>query len=226
MGKTRGSVATRVIVALGISTVGIVSASPALADNWAVLGGTTAAPSGQILSPGATRVGIGGVGATAAQLDVQANTGSREGLVVNQVQGSPAIARFRQNGTTRMLLTAPGNLGIGTTSPSEKLHVEGNVHVTGFLNANGGLRIKTAWTMEVPDYVFEPAYKPMALADVEKYVRTNKHLPEVPSAAEMNKNGMDVAQLNLLLLKKVEELTLHVIEQDKELKRLVAARAK
>jgi hypothetical protein len=66
-----------------------------------------------------------------------------------------------------------------------------------------------------PDYVFESDYDLLPLAELEAYIRQNKHLPEVPSAKEMEANGLNLKEKNLLLLKKVEELTLHVIEQNK-----------
>jgi len=53
---------------------------------------------------------------------------------------------------------------------------------------------------------------------VESYIKRNKHLPEVPSAKEFERDGMAVGEMNKLLLKKIEELTLHLIEKDKELK--------
>jgi hypothetical protein len=71
------------------------------------------------------------------------------------------------------------------------------------------------WTMKAPDYVFEKGYKLPSLKDVEKHIADKKHLPDVPSAAEMKKDGVDLAQLNMTLLKKVEELTLYVIDQNK-----------
>ena len=67
------------------------------------------------------------------------------------------------------------------------------------------------------DYVFEPDYDLASLAEIEAFTKANKHLPEVPSASEMTKNGVDVAGMNMILLKKVEELTLHAIEQQKVL---------
>ena len=72
---------------------------------------------------------------------------------------------------------------------------------------------------KIPDYVFENDYKLMPLKDVETFVKANNHLPEVPSAAEIKKNGMDMTQMNILLLKKVEELTLHSISLQKELQK-------
>ena len=70
------------------------------------------------------------------------------------------------------------------------------------------------------DYVFDENYNLRSLSDVESYVTENKHLPGVPSAAEMAENGMNMAQMSNLLLEKVEELTLHMIELEKENKEL------
>jgi hypothetical protein len=70
----------------------------------------------------------------------------------------------------------------------------------------------------VPDYVFEKGYKLRSLEETERFVKEKKHLPEIPSAKEMSTKGVDLADMNLKLLKKVEELTLHMIAMDKELK--------
>jgi hypothetical protein len=67
-----------------------------------------------------------------------------------------------------------------------------------------------------PDYVFGKDYKLLSLEEVETYVNANKHLPEVPSASEVEKNGIDVAEMDAVLLKKIEELTLYMIEMQKE----------
>ena len=66
-----------------------------------------------------------------------------------------------------------------------------------------------------PDYVFEPDYKLLSLEEIKNYIDQHKHLPEVPSAKEMETNGVNVSEMNMLLLKKIEELTLHVIELKK-----------
>jgi hypothetical protein len=71
-----------------------------------------------------------------------------------------------------------------------------------------------------PDYVFDPSYKLPTLEETEKYVKENHHLPEVPSAAEIEKEGMSLNGMNVILLKKVEELTLHLIEMKKEIEEL------
>lgn len=67
------------------------------------------------------------------------------------------------------------------------------------------------------DYVFDKSYKLKSLAEVENYINENKHLPDVPSVEEVNKNGIDVVETNAILLKKIEELTLYLIDMKKEI---------
>ena len=70
------------------------------------------------------------------------------------------------------------------------------------------------------DYVFEPNYKLMPLEEIEKYTKENKHLPNVPSADEITKEGIDVAKVSKMFMEKIEELTLHIIELNKRIKEL------
>ncbi|MBO7507360.1 MAG: hypothetical protein J6T67_08270 [Paludibacteraceae bacterium] len=70
------------------------------------------------------------------------------------------------------------------------------------------------------DYVFDENYNLRSLNEVESFVKENKHLPGVPSAAEMAENGMSMSQMSNLLLEKVEELTLHLIDMKKEINSL------
>ncbi len=72
------------------------------------------------------------------------------------------------------------------------------------------------------DYVFEPSYKLMSLEEVETFTKENKHLPNVPSADEMMASGLDVAQTSKMFMEKIEELTLYMIELNKEVKTLKA----
>ena len=99
-----------------------------------------------------------------------------------------------------------GNVGIGTTQPDAKLAVSGQVHAQ---------EVKVSVTVPGPDYVFEKDYKLTSLEEIKSYIDQNKHLPEVPSAKEMEKNGIQLGEMNMLLLKKIEELTLYVIELKK-----------
>lgn len=106
-------------------------------------------------------------------------------------------------------LLVQGNVGIGTTAPDEKLTVNGVVHTK-------EVRVDMD-VPEAPDYVFKADYDLRSLAEVEQYIRQHEHLPEIPSAQEMSENGLDLKEMNLLLLKKVEELTLYIISQQKQI---------
>ena len=112
------------------------------------------------------------------------------------------------NNSERMRIDTYGNVGIGTTSPDAKLAVKGNIHAN---------EIKVDLLGAVaPDYVFEKDYPLTSLSDLKTYINQNKHLPERPSAKEMEKNGINLKEMNLLLLLKIEELTLHLIEQNQQ----------
>ena len=100
------------------------------------------------------------------------------------------------------------NVGIGTTAPDEKLTVKGKIHTQ-------EVRVDMAGPL-VPDYVFSNDYKLKSLQEVEEYIKQNSHLPEIPSAQEIEKNGLMLAEMNMSLLKKMEEMTLYMIEMKKE----------
>jgi len=195
------------------------------------------------------------------------------------------------NGIEGIRLTTLGNVGIGTTSPSEKLEVNGNTLINGQITALGGTpvlklndndasntvemaswvsfqaqgiekgyvgfgssgnnklylqnqdgelhlggskttissytivngnleasKVKvTATPGSVPDYVFQPNYRLQTLNELEAFIKANSHLPNIPNAKEIETNGQDVGDLQLKLLEKIEELTLYVIEQNKEM---------
>jgi hypothetical protein len=107
-------------------------------------------------------------------------------------------------------VTFNGNVGIGITDPKNKLSVNGTVWAK---------EVKVSLT-DAADWVFDTNYKLRPLAEVEKFINENKHLPELPSAEEFRQNDMNVSQMSNKLLQKIEELTLYAIEQQKELDRL------
>ncbi len=108
---------------------------------------------------------------------------------------------------SRLIIDQSGKIGINTTTPDAQLSVKGQIHAQEVkVDLNGAV---------APDYVFEPTYKLSPLDSIKTYIDKNKHLPEVPSAKEMEKNGVKLGEMNMLLLKKIEELTLYVIELKK-----------
>lgn len=106
-----------------------------------------------------------------------------------------------------MVLSDDGKVGIGTTSLDAELTVRGRIHTE---------EIICDLQVPAPDYVFEEDYKLPTLQELENYIRLNKHLPEIPSAEQMAIKGLNVAEMNMALLKKVEEMTLYMIQLQKK----------
>ena len=110
--------------------------------------------------------------------------------------------------TEQMRITPSGNVAIGTTdSKGYKLAVAGKA-----VAEEVTVKLQGSW----PDYVFNSDYNLLSLEEIKTYIDKNKHLPEVPSAKEMEANGVQLGEMNMLLLKKIEELTLYVIELKKQ----------
>jgi len=102
-----------------------------------------------------------------------------------------------------------GDVGIGTNDPDAKLTVNGNIHAE---------EVKVDLNVPGPDYVFKEAYDLKSLEEVQNYIKTNGHLPNIPSAQEMEANGIELGEMNMKLLEKIEELTLYTIEQEKQIR--------
>jgi hypothetical protein len=127
---------------------------------------------------------------------------------VGNAQNYPLV--FTTSAVEHMRIQPNGNVGIGTTVPDQLLTVLGTIHAK---------EVNIDLSVPGPDYVFNKDYKLKSLTELNRYVAQNKHLPEIPSAETMEKNGINVGYLNMKLLKKVEELTLYLIEKDKQVER-------
>lgn len=153
-----------------------------------------------------------------------------------------------KNHNAELILTSGGKVGIGTVNTSYKFNVDGTMRVSSNLTcggnftssgngvfsgtltvgngfsctADGNLKVKRlrVTTTDWPDYVFTGDHRLMPLHEVEDYINAHGHLPEVPSAEEAEADGVDLGEMNKLLLQKVEELTLYIIDLQKQVEEL------
>jgi|GEM_PF-4689354 len=109
-------------------------------------------------------------------------------------------------GNSQFVVLTNGNVGIGTLNATNTLAVNGSIRAREIIVE------LTGWS----DHVFEPDYRLKPLSEVEDYIVRNKHLPGIPSEQEVLKSGIEVGQMQALLVGKLEELTLYVIELEKQ----------
>jgi len=165
-----------------------------------------------------------GKNSAASKLDVEGSIRSSDGndnVTLQSVNadnlseiiwGDDLNDRFRfyynyWNGTSGdkevMSLLPSGNVGIGTTTPDAKLAVKGNIHAE---------EVKVDLSVPGPDYVFKEGYDLKSLEEVQNYIKKEGHLPNIASAEDMEANGIELGEMNMRLLEKIEELTLYVIK--------------
>lgn len=130
----------------------------------------------------------------------------------NSANNWVSLGMYGQERSERLYILGDGNVGIGTIeSKGYKLAVNGKIRAQ-------ELKIEASnW----PDYVFDDSYEFRSLPDLKSFLIKNKHLPEVPSAASVQENGINIGDMSSLLLKKIEELTLHLIEKDEQISDLI-----
>lgn len=114
------------------------------------------------------------------------------------------------NETERMVITVDGNIGIGKNDPTDKLEVNGRIHARSVKVDLDG------W----PDYVFLPEYTLPSLEEVAQFIKDNGHLKNVPSAEEIESGGLDLGMMDKILMEKVEELTLYLLEKEEEIQEI------
>ena len=147
------------------------------------------------------------------------------------VGNSATIPTLSGNTTVTGTLSADVLVGNSATIPT----LSGNTTVTGTLSANAvsansayikgllcakEILVQLTSTADWPDFVFSKDYKLLPLVEVEQFIAENQHLPNVPSSAEVEANGIELGEMNALLLQKVEELTLYIIQMEKRLAEL------
>ena len=163
-------------------------------------------------------------------------------LVTIQANGNMGIGMLP--GTHRLSVSGDsyftGYVGIGTIKPTQKFQVSGgNAHFEGNVYVNNRIGINTVspqCELDVRgtahfckavikqsgwcDFVFEPDYKLPTLFEVDEYIKKHKHLPGIPSASEVEENGVDIGTMNVLLLQQLEEQVIHNINQQKDIENL------
>lgn len=119
---------------------------------------------------------------------------------------SPTTSYSSLSYTTGLYMNLSGNVGIGTTTPDTKLAVNGTIH-------SKEVKVDlTGWS----DYVFKLTYQLPKLSEIKSYIDLNQHLPDMPSATEVEKDGLNLGEMVKLQTKKIEELTLYLIEKDEK----------
>jgi len=146
-----------------------------------------------------------------AFLQMSTTTGTYYGQIMQlSASGNLDFYGYNSGWVKNVTFAANGYVGIGTPTPKEALSVNGNIR-------SKQVKVETAnW----PDYVFKKEYSLPSLSEVKTYIDQNQHLPEMPSEAEVAKNGINLGEMVKLQTKKIEELTLYLIEKDKQLEAL------
>lgn len=142
--------------------------------------------------------------------------GAKSGDGVIRVLGATGNLIFTipndfKNGKSYIGISDDGNSLWARFCTNRTLYVDGSIYAK---------LIKVVETIPWPDYVFDESYKKPTISEIESYIAANKHLPDVPSAAVVEAEGIDVAEMSAILLRKIEELTLIVIEQNKAIENL------
>jgi hypothetical protein len=188
------------------------------------------APTSSIDIATSGNVGIG-TGSPAASLHISRSdaTAKLEVEETNSTAATRTLAYLVNNGGVRFDLedTATGvtwvfqnqtsNFEItkaGTGIRELSLDGSGNLTITGTMTVRSGHANQTTY----PDFVFEPEYPLMPLNQLQEYITENKHLPEIPDAETLTENGLNMTEMQLKLLQKVEELTLYTLDQERTIR--------
>ncbi|MEO6541495.1 MAG: hypothetical protein ABIN74_10905 [Ferruginibacter sp.] len=164
-------------------------------------------------------------------LTIGARTTINKGGEALKLDGDDPAINLYDNGVQKGYVWQTGNnLQIGTSDALGKVIINTNkMQISTSVNLPDGYRLgvggkilceelkvklqSAGW----PDYVFDNRYKLPALNEVEKFIQINKHLPNIPSAAEVEKDGIEVGNMQKRMMEKIEELTLYIIQQQKEI---------
>lgn len=196
------------------------------ANSFPVLAATAWSANGSTLFYNDGKVSIGTNSPIWAKLTIQPSSRSEDQLILKD-PGSNNRFRFITPDDMRLIIAPQdwttgntnynaftmirnGNIGIGTQNPSSMLSVNGTIKARELIVTNQG------WA----DYVFDNSYNLLPLDQVAEYIQANKHLPDVASASEIESQGISVGDMQKTQMQKIEELTLYVIQLQKEINEL------
>ncbi len=153
------------------------------------------------------RLGVGSTGTEALYIGTDKRIGGFGAYIDNRTEED---LRFKKNGVDQLVINTSGYVGIGTSTPTSELSVNGIITTKEVKVDISG------W----PDYVFKENYSLMDLTDLDRFIKGKKHLPDIPNATEIEEAGLVLGEMNKLLLKKLEEMTLYMIQLNKEINKL------
>mmetsp|Transcript_23988 Transcript_23988/g.43906 ORF Transcript_23988/g.43906 Transcript_23988/m.43906 type:complete len:381 (+) Transcript_23988:891-2033(+) len=168
-----------------------------------------------------------GIGTNAPERDLHIrNTGSSNAAQILLEQASAGAVQIRLETTLennrRILGMSGGSVQTSVNMGDTAITLFGSDINTPWLEVTATGISVSGTDMNVPDYVFEPDYDLRPLRDVQAFIIDNKHLPDVPSAKMVQTNGLNMSEMQLTLLRKVEELTLYTLEQQDHIDTLTA----
>ena len=177
------------------------------------------------------RVALGNINGNIPQANIHVfgKSGENANIMLQPTDKTKNAVIIFRNSSNNISVGSDNNMSLSATSYS---FTTGKVGIGCVNNMNdfalavqGGVVCTKVSVLDIdswPDFVFGNNYKLMNLYELEQYINTNQHLPEVPSAEEVSANGIDLGEMNALLLQKIEELTLHIIELRKQIDELKA----
>ncbi|MBV8730412.1 MAG: hypothetical protein JO336_11460 [Acidobacteriia bacterium] len=147
-------------------------------------------------------------------LSISGGAGSPSAAIItSEKSGLPLLLKATPGNVPVLFITTAGYVGIGTTDPCTNPAAPMNckLSVAGAIQAQD-VTVNTGWA----DYVFDLNYRLAPLSEIAGYIEQHHHLPDIPSAAEVQQNGVNLGDMHSKLLAKIEELTLHMIQAEKE----------
>ncbi|RYD57583.1 MAG: hypothetical protein EOP56_07330 [Sphingobacteriales bacterium] len=203
------------------STPGCPTTVPTLTDSWVMIGNTNPALPASVPGSPVPQMPSLTIETASGEMDVAPSlliknarkpSDQIDDNIAQVMMGSTAIPGYWKD---VFVIDGNGKTHIGVSPSFHSKPFGFNLYVAqGILTER--VKVATLKSSEWPDYVFAKDYDLMSLPELESYLEKNKHLPDVPSAKEVESDGLDLAEMDAKLLRKIEELTLYMIDLKKD----------